>query len=146
MKKLVLILFGITLINCQDSNAPKKPDNLISKNQMSDILYDVFLLNAAKGINKMALENHGVLPQEYVYKKYKIDSLQFAMSNNYYAYDSKTYEDIIERVKHKLEFEKKINDSLSLKEDKKKDSLFQVKLRERKADTSAKKMKIRFKD
>lgn len=134
------------LINCQDSNIPKKPDNLISKNQMSEILHDVYLLNAARGINKKAMEKYGILPLEYIYKKYKIDSLQFALSNDYYSYDAKTYESIIENVKQKLEAEKVINDALSLKEDKTRDSLKEIRLKEAKLDTTDKKKKIRFKD
>ncbi|MEZ4793437.1 MAG: DUF4296 domain-containing protein [Gelidibacter sp.] len=96
---------------------------MIPKDRMSDILYDVFLLNAAKGINKRILENNGVNPQEFVYKKYHIDSLQFALSNEYYSYDTKTYEGIIEKVKQKIEEEKKKNDALNIKEEKSKDSL-----------------------
>lgn len=146
MKKLIIIVLGILLINCQGSGRPKKPDNLISKDQMSAILYDVFLLNAAKGINKRALENHGILPQEYVYKKYNIDSLQFALSNAYYAYDTKTYEDIVEKVKQKLETQKEFNDALIIKEDKKRDSLRQINLKNAKSEPIEKKLKIRVKD
>ncbi|MEO6347897.1 MAG: DUF4296 domain-containing protein [Aquaticitalea sp.] len=146
MKKWIVIVLGILLINCHDSNKPKKPENLISKDKMSDILYDVYLLNAAKGINKRVLENNGILPQEYVYKKYNIDSLQFELSNDYYSYDTKIYEEIIEKVKQKLEAEKMINDALSLKEDKTKDSIYKVKLKEKKSDTSLKKLKVQDKN
>ena len=90
---------------------------------MSEIIYDVFLLNAAKGINKRILEKNGILPQDYVYKKYNIDSLQFAVSNDYYSYDTETYEAIMRKVKLKIEFEKKLNDSINEKEEKTKDSL-----------------------
>ncbi len=123
MRKFLVILIGLLIVGCGGSNRPSKPDDLIPKEKMSDIIYDVFLLNAAKGINKYILEQNGIFPQEYVFKKYKIDSLQFALSNDYYSYDTKTYEDIISKVKSKIEFEKSKNDSINLKEEKTKDSL-----------------------
>lgn len=123
MRKFIYILIALLVIGCGGSDRPSKPDNLIPKDTMSNIIYDVFLLNAAKGINKRVLEQNGVLPQEYVYKKYKIDSLQFAKSNEYYSYDTKTYEAIMGKVKLKIEFEKKKNDSIAEKDEKTKDSL-----------------------
>lgn len=111
------------ILGCVDSDRPSKPDNLIPKETMSDILYDVFLLNAAKGINKRILEQNGVFPREYVYQKYKIDSLQFAKSNAYYSYDTKTYEGIMQRVKQKIEYQKKKNDSINMREEKARDSI-----------------------
>ncbi len=91
-------------------------------------MYDVFLLNAAKGINKKILEKNGISPQEYVYKKHNIDSLQFALSNNYYSYDTKTYEKIMENVKIKIEADKVIVDALSAKEKKTTDSLNKIRI------------------
>ena len=57
-------------------------------------MFDVLLLNSAKGLQKKTLELHGVYPEDYVYTKYSIDSLQFALSNNYYAYDVESYKKI----------------------------------------------------
>ena len=114
------------LSGCGDSERPSKPDNLIPKEKMSDILYDAFLLNAAKGINRNVLEINGVLPEAYVYKKYSIDSTQFALSNAYYAYDIEVYKGIMEQVKLKIEIAKKINDSISLEETKQIGSLSKV--------------------
>ena len=59
-----------------------------------------------KGINKTLLENNGILPQEFIYKKHSIDSLQFANSNDYYAFDTEVYEGIINKVKEKIESDK----------------------------------------
>ena len=123
MRKLVIIAIGMMLLGCGNSDKPSKPKNLISKEKMSEIIYDVFLINAAKGINKQLLETNGIFPQEYIFKKHQIDSLQFALSNNYYAYDTNTYEGIIQKVKQKIEFEKKINDSIISREEREKDSI-----------------------
>lgn len=134
MKQFLLIAFGILLFGCGGTDRPPKPDNLISKEKMPEIIYDVFLLNAAKGINKRILEKNGILPQEYVYKKHNIDSLQFAQSNDYYSYDTKTYEGIMNKVKQKIEVEKAKNDSINSKEEKIKDSINAAKI-EKKLDT-----------
>lgn len=121
MKKFIYIAFVILFVGC-NSDRPSKPKNLIPKDEMSEIIYDVFILNAAKGVNKKVLENNGIFPQDYVYKKYRIDSLQFALSNEYYSYNIEMYESIMEKVKSKIEFEKKINDSINTLEDRTKDS------------------------
>lgn len=128
MRTYIYILVGLLILGCGGSDRPSKPDDLIAKEKMSDIIYDVFLLNAAKGINKRVLEQNGVLPQEYVYKKYGIDSLQFAQSNDYYSYDTKIYEAIMATVKQKLEDEQKINEALVAMEEKTKDSIKAVEL------------------
>ena len=100
---MLLALFG-----CHESiESPAKPDNLIPEDKMVDIMYDVFLLNSAKGVNKKLLELNGIYPENYVFEKYGIDSTQFANSNNYYAYDTKTYESILERIKERINVEKK---------------------------------------
>jgi hypothetical protein len=135
MRYFAIILIGLTLLCCGNSDRPEKPDNVIPEEKMSDIIYDVFLLNAAKGINKRVLEQNGINPQEYIFKKYNIDSLQFAISNDYYAYDTKTYEAIMQKVKQKIEIEKKKNDSLLLNEEKVKDSLREFKNRNPKSDS-----------
>ena len=114
---------------------PKKPDNLIPEDKMVEIMYDVFLLNSAKGINKIKLEENGVLPEKYIFEKYQIDSLQFANSNNYYAYDTKTYESILNRIKDKIEGQRKKYEALTLVEEaakeKKEDSLRAIRVKEK---------------
>jgi len=48
------------------------------------------------------LENNGITPVSYIYKKHGIDSTQFANSNNYYAHDIKVYDKIYDKVKDSL--------------------------------------------
>lgn len=98
--KLVLVLMVVSffLWSCHDVKLPKEPDHLLSKEEMVDVLFDLALVNSAKGVNKKILENNGILPNEYIYKKYQIDSLQFVENNNYYAYRVDEYEEIIQKV------------------------------------------------
>ncbi|WP_456440230.1 DUF4296 domain-containing protein [Psychroserpens sp.] len=104
---LFIFIFGLCFA-CNNIERPKKPDNLIAKNKMIDILFDVFVFNAAKATEKKTLEKNNVTPDIYIYEKHQIDSLQFVMSNEYYAYDIKDYEGIIAKVEEKIKAKKAI--------------------------------------
>jgi hypothetical protein len=101
MKKAIIIVccvFGI--IGCNNSSV-EKPGNLIGKDKMVDILYDISLLEAIKAQNI----NGGLSSKasnEYIYKKYKIDSIQFVKSNRYYAANIEEYKKMYEQVKARL--------------------------------------------
>lgn len=154
LKRTVLYIIVITLLaSCYSFKKPKKPDNLLSKKNMVDIIMDIKLLSAATGANKIVLNDNNISPENYIYKKYNTDSLQFALSNDYYAYYIKDYESIYTKVKDSLEAlktiykdleeqekrEKKERDSLSLLKNndtvkpiisfKKRDSIAEVKLK-----------------
>lgn len=144
MKKgLVIILIGLLLIACKNNKIelPDKPDNLISEDKMVEVLYDMALISAAKGVNKRIMENRGIHPQEYVYNKHGIDSVQFALSNEYYSYDIRTYQELYDRVRLKLDADKReFNKSIQIKKTAK-DSISEINRRRRdsiiKADTEA---------
>ncbi len=106
MKKLVtsFLLFAI-LISCQKP-VVSKPDNLIDEDVLVSILYDLSLLEAIKSQNPTVLETNNINSTTYIYKKYKIDSLQFARSNTYYASDNKKYKEIVENINKKIEEQK----------------------------------------
>ena len=102
MKKIIFIL--LVIYSCGpviEENI--KPKNLIPKDRMIDILYDMSLISVSKGINKRILENNGFKPKKYILKKYEIDSLQFVTSNEYYSKDLDMYLSIYEEVLNKLE-------------------------------------------
>ena len=102
MKKLICIF--LVLFSCSFTIEKKEvPDNLISEEEMINILYDMSLISVSKGINKRILENNGMKPKKYILKKYDIDSLQFVSSNEYYSKDLETYLSIYEEVLNKLE-------------------------------------------
>lgn len=141
--RFLIILLSVTLFfGCHHVDKPKKPDNLISKDTIVSILYDISLFNAAKGIGKKTLEQNDILPKDFVFEKYHIDSLQFALSNTYYAYDVEGYEAIVEKVKARVEREKKIYDDLNAKERKKEDSIREV---NKKTSNTSKKINTKLK-
>ena len=87
--------------------------DIISEKKMINIIYDMALINVSKGINKRILENNGMKPQTYILKKYKIDSMLFVRSNNFYSKDLDKYLYIYDQVLKKLEKNRQlINDSI----------------------------------
>ena len=123
MKHFFYMLILISLVSCNSVNRPKKPKDLIAKDKMSDIMYDLYILNAAKGVNRKLLELNGIMPADYIYDKYGIDSLQFAVSNTYYSYDTEVYTSIIDKMKAQLEKDKELYEKLTKEEQKVEDSL-----------------------
>ena len=100
MKKSIFFGLIVLFFGC-NSNSVEKPKNLIGKDKMVDILYDVSLLEAIKTQNI----NGGMtvkMGNDYIYKKYKIDSIQFAKSNKYYASDIVEYKKMFEKIKERL--------------------------------------------
>jgi len=110
-KSIILFLCALSLLGCNNS-VVEKPDNLIDKDEMVDIIYDLSLLEGIRSSNYNSLKERGINPAKYVYKKYNIDSLQFAKSDRYYASDIEVYAKIYEKVTARLENEKKLVDSL----------------------------------
>lgn len=100
MKRIVLICLLFSFISC--NNAIEKPKNLIERDKMVDILYDISLLEAIKSQNiNGGISNKNA--NDFLYKKHKIDSLQFAESNKYYAADVEEYKKMFGQVKSRLE-------------------------------------------
>jgi len=117
IKKIVVIILVVFVsTSCENKNRLPKPSNLIAKDMMADILYDLYIVNAAKGVNRKVLEKRNLVPETYVLTKYDIDSTQFAQSNNYYAFDTEDYAKIVESVKVRLESEKKEIEELQKKQ------------------------------
>ncbi|WP_299520951.1 DUF4296 domain-containing protein [Winogradskyella sp.] len=108
--------FFFLFFACEDKNKPKKPQNLIPKDQMEKIIYDLYIITSAKGVNKKVLEENNIIPETYILTKHNIDSLQFAESNDYYAFDSEGYKIIIDNVKKRLQEEKEYFEELQKKE------------------------------
>ena len=123
MKKIVSFLAILTLlISCKDV-VVQKPERLIEKDVMLDVMYDLAVLEAIKYQNPASLDTFKINSRDYIYKKYKIDSLQFAKSNVYYASDYEYYKLIFEQITKRLDVNKKSADSLVNLEKKKKKSL-----------------------
>ena len=107
MKKYLFIL--IIFFGCSDPNNKETiPKNLISEEKMVEVIYEMTLISVSKGVNRQILEKNGVIPEQYIFNKYNIDSLQFAVTNEFYSNDLDTYLEIYEKVKEKLQLNKQI--------------------------------------
>lgn len=101
--KIAFFVFVFLFLSC-NNGAIEKPKNLIDRNKMVNILYDVTLLDAIKNQNI----NGGInfkAANDYIYKKYSIDSLQFVESNKYYASDMDEYKKMFEEIQVRLDKE-----------------------------------------
>lgn len=142
-RTLAFILVGLLICSCKNNKItlPERPDNLISEDKMVEVLYDMALVSAAKGVNKRIMENKGIYPQSYIYNKHGIDSMQFAISNEYYSYDIRTYQELYDRVRLKLEADKQEFNKSIQKKKTTRDSISEINRRRRdsiiKADTEA---------
>ena len=105
MKTFFLVVSILFFISCENMEV-KKPSNLISEDQMVEILYDMVLINSSKGVNKKLLQKNINNPEAYIFKKHNIDSLQFAESNAYYTFKNEVYKTIYEKLELKLTTQK----------------------------------------
>ena len=101
----------ITLFRCVDSGKVLKPANLISENQMEQILYDATLMEVMSTFSKKSSAFEAILGKSYLYKKYSIDSLQLIESENYYAKNPRIFYRIHSAVLKKMDA---VKDSLDL--------------------------------
>ncbi|MDT0606656.1 DUF4296 domain-containing protein [Croceitalea rosinachiae] len=99
----------MVIVSCAEK-VIEPPENLIPKEKMTNILYDLAILNAAESTDPNALKNHHIETMPYLFEKYTIDSVQFSQSDLYYASLPLEYEGIYEAIEARLEKEKKVFD------------------------------------
>ena len=140
MKKYIacILILVLTVVSCREEAVPK-PDNLLSKKQMADVLYDVTLINAMKGVDKKGIDSSILHFDTYIYQKHNIDSTQFSESNNYYAANPLEYDEIYGLVNARLSKERTEVEAEIKKEQERRDSIQKAKKEAlKKADTLAK--------
>ncbi len=121
MKKFAYIFSALILFACNGKDSTvEKPEKLLTEAQMSDMLYDVALLQAMKSYVPSKLSDNEIVPAKYIYEKYKIDSATFAQNNRYYASQMEAYERIQGSVTERLEKEKKAFDEEKASKEKEK--------------------------
>ena len=115
-------------LGCQDIKEIEKPEDLIAKEVMVNILTDVYISNASRSINNKLLKEYNIRLDSVIYNKYHIDSLQFVESNAYYSSNLKTYTKLITSVEERLKV-------LQIE----KDSIYEIIKKEKEDSTKAKK-------
>ena len=120
MRKLIVILAVLALfVSCKDELV-KKPDNLIDKDVMVDIIYDISILDAIRNQNPTSVDSFKINSRDFIFKKYKVDSLRFVKSNMYYSADYEGYKAMFDKVVKRVDKQKVVTDSLVTLEQKKK--------------------------
>ncbi|OYQ45359.1 hypothetical protein CHU92_02040 [Flavobacterium cyanobacteriorum] len=110
MKKFIAIGLLLLFVSCRQGNAVEKPGKLIEREKMADILYDLSLLQAIRSQSPNTLRDENVDPQQYIYKKYAIDSITLAQNHKYYASKLEEYAKIQEEVKARVQARIKENE------------------------------------
>jgi hypothetical protein len=111
MKKLVLVFCTIWVLSCSNNPVPK-PDNLLDEEVMTNILFDIAILQATDGSMPLKLSEEHINSTTYIYKKYAIDSLTFYQNQRYYAADVKQYKKMYQEVLDRLNEEKDAANSI----------------------------------
>ncbi|KAF2080617.1 DUF4296 domain-containing protein [Flavobacterium sharifuzzamanii] len=113
----------------------KQPAKLIEKDKMIDIMYDLSLLEAMRYQKPLSLDSIDNDPKRFIFKKYKVDSLQFAQNNMYYASDYDSYKDMFDQVNKRIEVNQRAADSLVKIDEKKAAKEARKKLKEMSKDS-----------
>ena len=98
---LYLVIAALLLTACTSNTILKKPDDLIPKDQMVDLITDLVLAEGGKNIRSIEMErNTNFFP--LVFEKYNVDSAQFQASNYYYTSRIDDYDEILAAVNLRL--------------------------------------------
>jgi uncharacterized protein YcfL len=111
MKKLLFILISVLLLSCNDKPV-SKPENLLSKETMEDIIYELTILQAAETYKPQTLSDSNIKIKQYVYKKYNLDSTIYYQNYKYYASDIKVFKKMYRHVNERILIQKNKIDTL----------------------------------
>ncbi len=115
---IICIGIGLFLGTCTSNTIFKKPNDLISKDLMVDLLTEMYLASSGENTKNMSLKRK-VNYFPIVFEKYNVDSTRFKASNYYYMSRIDDYDEILGKVEERLkklseryENERKIRDSI----------------------------------
>ncbi len=123
MRQVIYVFLIFLIVACQEIQSVEKPANFIEKERMQEIIYDIAIVNGARGYNLQTLSKYGVNPETYIFNKHSIDSLQFAENIAYYSSDIEEYKEMYEEIQDRVEGEFTYYDSIAKAEKKIKDSI-----------------------
>ena len=112
MKQLLFIVFLVVFVSCESKIRYKKPDNLIPREEMINLLIDMHIATGTTSV-KSILDEDRKNYMSLVYEKYQVDSTRFAESNFYYISNIEEYESIFKEVEKEL---KKIQEQYTITE------------------------------
>lgn len=115
MKIHFLLVIVFSLVSCTHS-VVEKPERLIDKEVMVDILCDIAILQSAENFNTALFSEKNIKINDLIYKRYNIDSVSFAQSNRYYAANPHQYQKMFKQVAEKIAQKKEALTEKSSKE------------------------------
>ena len=98
---LAAIATLLLLLACESRVNYEKPKDLIPREQMIDMLFDMHLAVGTSNVKNKNLEK-GRNYMSLVYEKYDIDSTRFKISNIYYTSRVVEYEEMLEEVQERI--------------------------------------------
>ncbi|GJH41119.1 hypothetical protein RCZ04_16690 [Capnocytophaga sp. HP1101] len=114
MRKIVYIIALLLAVVACKKNIVSKPDKFLNEKQMESLLYDLAVLESMKVSQAPMLDSLQFKPQQFIYKKYQVDSLSLAQNMVYYASLPKDYDRIVKKVEEKLRKQRDSIGKLSL--------------------------------
>jgi len=107
MNRILLIsIFVLLITSCTSNTIVKKPENLIPKDQMVELITEMMIASGGENIrNLQGNRNENYFP--LIYEKYHIDSNRFKNSNTYYTSRIDDYEEILNKVQERLDVMRK---------------------------------------
>ena len=112
LTKLLVLTGGLLFFSCDEKI--EKPNNLLSEEQMSQILAEVQIAEAKIGkMSFMSIDSSNLAYQNLemrIFKKYNTDSATYKKSFNFYALQPEVWADIYSQVVKTLEAKEKKKD------------------------------------
>ena len=102
MRKIIYIFALLFIVVACKKNIVPKPDKFLDEKQMESLLYDLAVLESMKVSQAQMLDSLQFNSQQFIYKKYQLDSLSLAQNMVYYASLPKDYDRIVKKVEEKL--------------------------------------------
>src|SRR5690606_4704824 len=102
-KKIYILTLGLLSFIACGRNVVEKPDNLIPKDVMVDIYYDISILNSLKSTGTDKMESIDLEPDAYLFEKYSIDSTQLSKSSIYYTSNANLQLEMFTQVEERLQ-------------------------------------------
>ena len=108
MKQVLFLFVSLFVLSCSKNPVPK-PDNLLDEEVMVNIIYDISILQATDGSMSQKLTEYNIKMDQYIFEKYKIDSITYRENQRYYAADARKYKKIYKKVIERFEKENPAN-------------------------------------
>jgi len=97
----LFLLFLFTIISCEKIIV-SKPEKYLDETTLTNILYDLALLEAIQAVNPPEYDVSRIRPLDFVYEKYSIDSTVLYQNNAYYAANPEHYAQIHQKIAERL--------------------------------------------